>query len=179
MPTFHASCQTWCSNTFRATKWARKRAKSRGCWHRAGLRSSSPPPTSMVAEHVGATFAHWIYRNPQVLGKYLSASYLVGVGYWRSDQSRGGRPTVSLQAWASRFVNEFNDRLHYSSRMRWARAFTDSGCVARNQSHGLASFAEPVQVRSILQSACNSTFMRSVINAAVELRLGVVLEVTK
>ena len=159
MATFPASCQTWCLNIFRATKWARKRARSRGCWHRAGLRSSSPPPTSMVAGHVGATFAHWIDRNPQVLCKYLSASYLVGVGYLRSDQSRGGRPTVSRQARASRFVNEFNDTVHNSSRMRWARALTDSGGVAHNQSHGLASFAEPVQVRSILQSACNSTFM--------------------
>ena len=138
-----------------------------------------PTKRTLVEGHVGVPFAHWIDRNSQLLGKYLSASYLVGVGYWRSDQKRGGHPTVSRQAWVSRFVNELNETVHYSSRMRWVRALTACGCVVHNQSHRLASFAAPAQVRPILQSASNSTFMRSLVNAAVEMRLGVVLEVTK
>ena len=51
-----------------------------------------PTKNTLVEGHVRVPFAHWVDRNPHLLGKYLSASYLVGVGYWRPDQKRGGEP---------------------------------------------------------------------------------------
>jgi len=53
-----------------------------------------PTKRTLIEGHAGVPFAHWIDGNPRLLGKYLSASYRIGVGYWRSDRKRGG-PTTS------------------------------------------------------------------------------------
>ncbi|MDA9802771.1 class I SAM-dependent methyltransferase [bacterium] len=138
-----------------------------------------PTQRTLVEGHVGVPFAHWVGSNRRVLGSYLSASYGLGIGYWRSDKKRGGPPTVSRDAWVSRFVNELNDTVHYSSLKRWSSALAATGCHVRNSSYQLAVFAAPPRVKPIVETASKIFALRSCANLLVEARLGVVLEVTK
>ncbi len=139
-----------------------------------------PTRRTVVEGHVGVPFAHWVDFSPLFLGKYLSTSYRVGIGYWRSDQKRGGRATVPREAWVSRFVAELSETVHYSPLSKWSSAFTSAGCEVRNESYRLAEFATAGGASAHLVHKASRNFVtRRVLNLMVEFRLGVVMEITK
>ena len=140
-----------------------------------------PTKRTVVEGHVGVPFAHWVDFSPLFLSKYLSTNYRVGIGYWRSDQKRGGRATVPREAWVSRFVAELSETVHYSPLSKWSSAFASTGCEVRNESYRLAEFATARGGMSahLVHKASRNFVTRGVLNLMVEFRLGVVMEITR
>ena len=105
--------------------------------------------------------------------------FLLGLGYWRSESKRGFRTNINRKDWVNRSIEVLEDSTFYNSPSLWKRCFNNYGCKVENISYLLAVFVLPNPAQIILRKLCEINLFKEVINLLVEIRLGVILKVTK
>jgi len=103
----------------------------------------------------------------------------LGFGYWRSENKRGFRTSISRNDWVNRNIENLENTIYYNSPKIWKRYFTDFGCTVENASFLLAIFSLPRPLKSIVEKLCKMNSVKKILNFLVELRLGVILKITR
>jgi hypothetical protein len=69
--------------------------------------------------------------------------------------------------------------IFFNSPIKWEQNFYSSGCKVENVSFLLLIYSLPIKLKPLLRKIVQVNFFKNFFNLLVELRLGVVLKVTK
>lgn len=138
-----------------------------------------PTRKTFIEAHVGVPLVHLLNKYPRFQKIYLHLCFLLGIGYWRSDKKRGLRKTKTRKEWVNSSMYVLENSIFYSSYKYWRKNFSRFGCKVENVSYLLLIWAAPKSLKPSLSVICRLQLFVRIINLLVELRLGIVLRITK
>ncbi len=138
-----------------------------------------PTKKTLIEGHIGVPLVHLLKNKTSIKRIYLNSCFLVGLGYWRSDKKRGSQTTVNRKDWVNRSIEVLENETFYNAVGLWKGYFNKSGCKVENISYLLAIHVLPSPLQFILKKLCKINLIKKVLNLLVEMRLGVILKVTK
>ena len=138
-----------------------------------------PTKRTFIEGHIGVPAVHLLRNKSKIQKIYLHICFRLGFGYWRSESKRGFRTTISSRDWVNRNIENLEHTIFYNSPKLWERYFSDFGCKVENVSYLLAVFALPRPLKLMVEKLCAINSVRKIVNFLVELRLGVVLKITR
>jgi SAM-dependent methyltransferase len=138
-----------------------------------------PTKRTFIEGHIGVPAAHLLRNQSKIQKIYLHICFLLGFGYWRSESKRGFRTTVSRNDWVKSNIENLENTIFYNSPKIWKKYFIDFGCTVENVSYLLVIFRLPEPLKSIVENLCKIILVKKILNFLVELRLGIVMKITK
>ena len=138
-----------------------------------------PTRKTFIEAHVGVPLVHLLNKYPRFQKMYLHLCFLLGIGYWRSDNKRGLHATKTRKEWVNSSIAVLYNSIFYNSMKYWTKNFNNFGCKVENISYFLLIHAAPKSIKSPLSRIFRIKLLTRIANLLVELRLGVVLKITK
>jgi len=138
-----------------------------------------PTKKTFIEGHIGVPLVHLLKNQTNIQRIYLHICFLLGLGYWRSEKKRGFKTTINRTQWVNRNIELLENETFYNAISSWKKHFKNFGCTVENISYLLAIFALPKPLQLTLSKLCKIHSVKRAVNLLVEIRLGVILKVTK
>lgn len=143
------------------------------------LISIFPTKKTIIEAHTGVPFVQYISNGSNLQKLYLNLCFLLKIGYWRSKNKRGLTSTKKRNFWVNDCMQVLENSIYFNSTLKWEQNFSSSGCKVKNVSFLLLIYSLPINLKPLLIKIARINFFKNIFNLLVELRLGVVLKVTK
>jgi SAM-dependent methyltransferase len=138
-----------------------------------------PTRKTIIEAHVGVPLVHLLNNYPRFQEIYLYLCFFLGIGYWRSENKRGLHATKTRKEWVNSSIDVLHNSIFYSSTKYWAKNFNHFGCKVENISYSLLVYAAPKLIKPLLNRMLRIKLLARMANILVELRLGIVLRISK
>jgi SAM-dependent methyltransferase len=143
------------------------------------LISIFPTKKTIIEAHIGVPFVQYSRNGSNLQRVYLHLCFLLKIGYWRSENKRGLISTKKRNFWVNDCMQVLESNIFFNPLIKWEQNFYSSGCKVENISFLLLIYSLPIKLKPLLRKIVQVNFFKNFFNLLVELRLGVVLKVTK
>ena len=137
-----------------------------------------PTHRTLIEPHVGIFGAHWLKSGSKLQKFYLTVSFVLGFGYWRSENKYGKVATFRRIEWVEDKLNSLEKHCFYVPAKKWKKNFQERGVCVENVSYLLLIFVSPKILARVLIHFSKSKFGKDSMNFLVEARVGVVLKIS-